>query len=97
MEKRLLLFFVLMVGVLLISALLVTPAVVARMLTNSFARMLVLAPIIGAVCGGLGMFISYHIDVSPGATIILLASTLFLVVYVGTGTRGRLNAAGLVH
>ena len=71
--------------------------VVARMLTNSFARMLVLAPIIGAVCGGLGMFISYHIDVSPGATIILLASTLFLVVYVGTGTRGRLNAAGLVH
>ena len=91
------LFTMKVVGVLLISALLVTPAVVARMLTNSFARMLVLAPIIGAVCGGLGMFISYHIDVSPGATIILLASTLFLVVYVGTGTRGRLNAAGLVH
>lgn len=91
------LFTMKVVGVLLISALLVTPAVVARMLTNSFARMLLLAPAIGAVCGGLGMFISYHADVSPGAAIILLASALFLVVYATTGARGRVAAAGLVH
>ena len=69
----------------------------ARMLTNSFARMLVIAPVVGAVCGGVGMFVSYHIDVSPGATIILLASTVFAVVFLTTGARGRRNAAGLVH
>jgi len=91
------LFTMKVVGVLLISALLVTPAVIARMLTNSFARMLFIAPAIGAVCGGLGMFLSYHVDVSPGATIILLASSVFLVVFVTTGARGRRNAAGLVH
>jgi zinc transport system permease protein len=39
------------VGVLLISALLVTPAVIARMVTDSFARMLVIAPLVGAACG----------------------------------------------
>ncbi|CAB4890436.1 unannotated protein [freshwater metagenome] len=84
-------------GVLLISALLVTPAVIARMLTNSFARMLVIAPIIGAVCGFCGMLLSYHIDVSPGATIILMASGVFLVVFTVTGTRGRRNVGGMVH
>lgn len=91
------LFTMKVVGVLLISALLVTPAVIARMLTNSFARMLFIAPAVGALCGGIGMFVSYHIDVSPGATIILLASSVFLVVFVVTGNRGRRNAAGLVH
>ena len=91
------LFTMKVVGVLLISALLVTPAVIARMLTNSFARMLAIAPLVGAVCGGVGMFVSYHIDVSPGATIILLASTVFVVVFLTTGARGRRNAAGLVH
>jgi ABC-type Mn2+/Zn2+ transport system permease subunit len=67
------------------------------MLTNSFARMLTIAPIIGALCGFTGMLLSYHIDVSPGATIILMASAVFLVVFTITGSRGRRNVAGLGH
>ena len=85
------------VGAILVIALLVTPAVIARMLTNSFARMLWIAPSIGAVCGFTGMLLSYYIDVSSGATIILMASSVFLVVYAITGTRGRRNVAGLAH
>ncbi|MBK9180201.1 MAG: metal ABC transporter permease [Acidimicrobiales bacterium] len=86
-------------GVLLISAMLVTPAVIARMLTNSFARMLVLAPIIGALCGFVGMNLSYHIDVSSGATIILVAASAFVVVFGLTGSRGlrRVGSVADVH
>ena len=84
-------------GVLLISALLVTPAVIARMLTNSFARMLVISPVIGGACGALGMFASYHIDVPPGATIILLTAIIFVGVFTFTGNRGRRNVGGMVH
>ncbi|MBV9935526.1 MAG: metal ABC transporter permease, partial [Actinobacteria bacterium] len=51
-------------GVTLIAAALVVPAVVARMLTNSFARMLWLSSLIGALCGLVGMYLSYHLDVS---------------------------------
>ena len=91
------LFTMKVMGVLLISAMLVTPAATARMLTNSFSRMLTIAPIIGALCGGIGMLLSYHLDVSPGATIILLASTVFLVVFTATGSRGRRNIGGLAH
>ncbi len=91
------LFTMKVMGVLLISAMLVTPAATARMMTNSFSRMLTIAPIIGATCGFVGMLLSYHIDVSPGATIILMASTVFLVVFTVTGSRGRRNIGGLAH
>jgi manganese/iron transport system permease protein/iron/zinc/copper transport system permease protein len=83
-------------GVTLIAAVLVIPAAIARMLTNSFARMLQLATGIGAVCGFVGMNLSYHLDIQSGPTIVLVAATLFAVVFVVTGITGRRRAAGLV-
>ena len=80
-------------GVTLIAATLVIPATVARMLTNSFARMLVLATLIGALCGFVGMNLSYHLDVQSGPTIVLVGAALFAVVFAATGTRGRRQAA----
>lgn len=67
-------------GVTLIAATLVVPAVVARMLTNSFARMLVLSAGTGAVCGFVGMNLSYHLDIASGPTIVLTGAALFVVV-----------------
>ena len=64
-------------GVTLIAATLVIPAVVARMLTNSFSRMLWLSTVIGAVCGFVGMNLSYHLDVQSGPTIVLVAARRF--------------------
>ena len=81
-------------GVVLIAAILVIPSVVARMLTNSFARMLWLSTVIGAVCGFVGMTVSYHLDISSGATIVLVGAALFAVVFAVTGPRSRRRAAG---
>jgi ABC-type Mn2+/Zn2+ transport system permease subunit len=81
-------------GVTLIAAALVVPAVIARMLTNSFARMLLVAPAIGAFTGFAGMFSSYHLDVSSGATIVLLGFAVFAVVYALTGDRRRGRLVG---
>lgn len=77
------------IGVTLVAATLIIPAVVARMLTNSFPRMLGLATSIGAVCGFVGMNLSYHLDVPSGTTIVLVGAALFCVVFLGTGVRGR--------
>jgi manganese/iron transport system permease protein/iron/zinc/copper transport system permease protein len=82
-------------GVVLIAAILVIPPVVARMLTDSFARMLWLSTLIGALCGFFGMVLSYHLDVSSGATIVLVGAALFTVVFALTGPGGRHRAAGL--
>lgn len=81
------------IGVLLISALLVLPASIARMMTDSFARMLAISPVIGAVTALIGMNLSYHVDTSPGATVILINAALFVVVFVGKGRAGRRRVA----
>jgi ABC-type Mn2+/Zn2+ transport system permease subunit len=78
-------------GVILVAATLVIPAVVARLLTSSFSRMLWLSTIIGAVSGFVGMNVSFHLDVSSGATIVLVSSALFLAVFLFTGSRNLGN------
>ena len=77
-------------GVTLIAAALVIPPVVARMLTDSFGRMLVLSTGIGAGAGCVGMFASYHLDISSGATIVLVDFLVFVVILAATGP-GRLR------
>ncbi len=82
-------------GVVLIAATLVIPATVARMLTNSFGRMLWLSTSIGAACGFVGMVVSYHLDISSGAAIVLVGASLFAVVFALSGRKGLRRAAGL--
>jgi ABC-type Mn2+/Zn2+ transport system permease subunit len=77
-------------GVTLIAAALVIPPTVARLLTNSFKRMLIISTSIGAFSGLVGMYLSYHLDISSGATIVLVNFFLFASVYSFTGTK-RLN------
>jgi ABC-type Mn2+/Zn2+ transport system permease subunit len=80
------------VGVTLIAATLIIPATTARLLTDSFARMLLLSSGLGAVSGGVGMYLSYWLDVSSGATIVLLEAAIFAVVFVASAIGGRRSA-----
>ena len=82
-------------GVTLVAATLVIPPVVARMLTNSFARMLVLSTVIGTVSGFVGMLVSYHLDIAPGPMIVLTGSAFFALVFLGTGLSGLRRTSGL--
>ena len=68
-------------GVTLIAAALVVPSVIARMLTDSFTKMLWLSSLIGGLAGLVGMYLSYHLDVSSGAAIVLLDFLVFAVVF----------------
>src|SRR2546421_6219858 len=68
-------------GVTLIAAAIVTPAVVARLSTDSFAKMLCLSAGIGVVTGFAGMYISYYGDIASGATITLAGAAVFAAVY----------------
>ena len=85
-------------GVTLIAASLVVPAVVARMLTDSFPRMLILAGVIGAVSGFVGMNASYHLDVASGPTIVLTSAVFFIVAFAaGVPLRRRIGVAHGAH
>jgi manganese/iron transport system permease protein/iron/zinc/copper transport system permease protein len=82
-------------GVTLVAATLVIPPVVARMLTNSFSRMLWSSTAIGTFSGFTGMLVSYHLDIAPGPTIVLTGSALFALVFLATGLAGLRRAGGL--
>ncbi len=78
------------IGVTLVAAMLVIPAVTARLLTQSFGRMLVLSTVIGSVCGALGMYASYFANVPSGTMIVLIAATGFVfAMLLGPALRRR--------
>ena len=76
-------------GVTLIAAALVIPPTVARMLTNRFSRMLWISTAIGGLAGLIGMYLSYHLDISSGATIVLVNFAVFAITYTATGGQPR--------
>jgi ABC-type Mn2+/Zn2+ transport system permease subunit len=83
------------IGVTLVAAMLVIPAVVARMLTDSFGRMLAWSTGIGTVSGLVGMYVSYYADVPSGTMIVLVGAAIFLVVFAFAGSSRRRRSAGL--
>lgn len=79
-------------GVTMIAAIIVVPAATARLLTDSFARMLALATAIGLVCGLVGLLLSFYLDVASGATVVLTAAAIFLLAIVLTNVRAAHRA-----
>jgi manganese/iron transport system permease protein/iron/zinc/copper transport system permease protein len=83
------------IGVTLVAAMLVIPAVVARMLTDSFGRMLAWSTGTGAFCGLVGMYVSYYAEVPSGTMIVLVGAVVFLIVFAFAGRSRRRRSAGL--
>ena len=79
-------------GVTLIAATLVIPPVIARLLTDSFHRMLFISVGVGASCGFVGVYLSYYLNWSSGASVVITAAAVFVVVYAWSALRGRLSA-----
>ena len=71
------------VGVILMTAMLVTPAATAALLTRRLVPMMVISVGIGMVSGVIGLLVSYHVGGSSGAAIVLVATGLFAVAWVG--------------
>jgi manganese/iron transport system permease protein/iron/zinc/copper transport system permease protein len=77
-------------GVTLIAAALVIPASAARLLTHRFARLLWLSSALGAAMSMLGMYVSYHLDMASGATIVLVGTGIFAIAWL-LGREGRFD------
>lgn len=78
-------------GVTLIAASLVIPPVVARLVTDRFAYMLMLSTGLGATLAFFGLFLSYQLDIASGASIVLLSAGLFAVTIVFVSVREWLS------
>lgn len=82
------------VGVVLVSAMLVTPAATAYLLTDRLHRMAILAAAFGAAAGVLGAFASLFGDKLPtGSLMVLAASLLFALAFFLSPRHGVLPRA----
>ncbi len=79
------------VGIILVLAMLVTPAATARLVVDRFGPMIALGAAIGAVIGMAGYYLSFHLGIASGGTIVLLATAIFLVAFVLSPTHGLLG------
>ncbi|WP_329117038.1 metal ABC transporter permease [Streptomyces sp. NBC_01465] len=68
------------VGLLLVSALMVVPVAAAQQISKSFAVTFTLAVVIGTAVTLTGTVTSYYQDVPPGATIVLCAIAVFMIL-----------------
>jgi zinc transport system permease protein len=68
------------VGLLLVSALMVVPVAVAQQLSRTFSMTAALAIVVGVLVSVSGTALTYYVDAPPGATIVLLAIALFVLV-----------------
>ena len=67
------------VGLLLVSALMVVPVAAARNLVRGFTAALICAVAIGVATAVGGAVASFYVDAAPGAFIVLLAITVFVL------------------
>jgi manganese/iron transport system permease protein len=70
------------VGVVLVVALLVTPAATARLLARRLRQMVGLALGFATLSSLAGIYLSYYLNTASGGTIVLLATALFMLVWV---------------
>lgn len=82
------------VGVGLVSAMLVTPAATAYLMSRRLSSMMVTAALIGAFSALTGLYLSYWFNVASGAAVVLVSTMIFTIVYVFTrlGPRRRIPA-----
>lgn len=70
------------VGVVMTSALLITPAAAAALLTERLPRMMGIAVLIAVVSGLVGLYASFYANVSSGAAIVLTSTAFFAAAWL---------------
>lgn len=85
------------VGAFLVIAMVVTPGATAYLLTDRFARLLILSVAIGTGTSLLGAYVSYFLDGATGGVIVLLQTICFLLAFVFAPRHGLLAARQRTH
>lgn len=78
------------VGVVLVVAMLITPASTAYLLTNRLWVMILLSSIFGALSAIIGLYFSFVYNLSSGAVIVLVTTAFFLIAFIFSPKQGIL-------
>lgn len=76
------------VGVALVTAMLVTPPASAYLLTRRLPAMMAVSALIGVFSAVAGLYASYYLNVATGGAIVLVATVIFLGIFLVAPGRG---------
>ena len=76
------------VGITLALAMFITPAAAASLLTQRLPPMMGIAAGIGAFSSIAGLYLSFYLNIASGAAVVLVATLLFLVIFIFAPGRG---------
>ncbi|MCZ6865774.1 MAG: metal ABC transporter permease [Dehalococcoidia bacterium] len=76
------------VGIVLVLALLVTPAATARLLVRRLPLMMATSVLVALAATVVGLYLSFHLDLASGPTIVLVATGIFALALVVSPSRG---------
>ncbi|MBA2381094.1 MAG: metal ABC transporter permease [Chloroflexi bacterium] len=79
------------VGIVMVVAMLVTPAATAQLLVVRFERLMVVAAALATVAAISGLYLSFYLNLASGASIVLIETLFFLIALV-LGPRSGLLA-----
>jgi manganese/iron transport system permease protein len=77
-----------LVGIVLVVAMLVTPAATARLLARDMRTFVALSVAAAVFASVAGMWLSYYVNAASGGTIVLVATADFGLAWVATQLRG---------
>jgi len=78
------------VGIVMVVAMLVTPAATAQLLAVRFGRLVGVAIAVAAASAVIGLYLSFHLNVASGASIVLVETVVFLGALVLSPRHGLL-------
>jgi len=79
------------VGIIMVVAMLVTPAATAQLLVSRFDRLMLVAIVIAGVSAVSGLYLSFYWNFASGATIVLIETLFFALALLGGPRTGVLR------
>jgi ABC-type Mn2+/Zn2+ transport system permease subunit/Mn-dependent DtxR family transcriptional regulator len=76
------------VGVILVVAMLITPASTALLLSNRLQKVLVISAIIGLISAVMGMILAIIFNTTPGPVMVLFVTAIYLLVAIFAPEKG---------
>lgn len=76
------------VGIILIVAMLITPAATAYLLTNRLSHMMIVAAIFSVISSVIGLYMSYTFNWASGPAIVLTAAVFFSLAFLFSPKQG---------
>ena len=82
------------VGIIMVVAMLVTPAATAQLVVVRFGRLLLLATGLAVVSAVVGLYVSFFLNLASGASIVLIETAWFVVALLFGPRTGLLSRTG---